>query len=113
MWSYGLTGLLTPSGILPSYSPFFNPVEEAISKMKHHVKQQHSVNRTHLLRSIDEGILTVTRSDCHGYVEHTTDFYDASLDRREIYNDVPVDTESESDSADTDTETESDTEREE
>ena len=75
--------------------------------MKHHVKQQHSVNRTHLLRSIDEGILTVTRSDCHGYVEHTTQFYDACLDRREIYNDVPVDTESESDgTADTDTEPE-------
>ena len=43
---------------LPPYNQFFNPVEEAISKMKHHVKQQHSVNKTHLLRSIDEARLS-------------------------------------------------------
>ena len=69
--------------------------------MNHHIKQQHSVNRTHLFNSKDGGILTALRSDCHGYVEYTTDFYDASLDQREICNDVLVDTESESDSTDT------------
>ena len=90
MWSCCLTGLLTQQGIF-HLTAHFNPVEEAISKMKYHVKQQHSVNRTHLLRLIDEGILTVTRSDCHGYVEHTKQFYDACLDRREVYNDVSVD----------------------
>jgi len=70
--------------------------------MKHHFKQWHSINRTHLLHSINEEIFTVTRSDCHDYVEHTRQFYEASLDRMEIYND---DTENKSDeTAETNTE---------
>ena len=38
----------------------------------------------------------MTQSDCHGYVVHTTQFYNAFLDHREIYNDVPVATGSDS-----------------
>ena len=47
---------------LPPYSPFFNPVEEVVSKMKHHVKQRHSVNRTHLLHSMDTNRYTIRLS---------------------------------------------------
>ena len=38
----------------------------------------------------------MTQSDCHGYVVHATQFYNAFLDHREIYNDVPVATGSDS-----------------
>ena len=91
-------GLITQCRYLPPCSPFLNAVEEAISKMKFYVRQQHSSSRDNFLNSIDEGIRCITGMDCWGWVQHTKQFYDACLDRQ--VNTVPTSDTSDDNSTD-------------
>ena len=89
---------------LPPYSPFLNAVEEAISKMKLFVRQQHSNTQDNLLDSIDRGIRCITGMDCWSYVQHTKQSYDACLDRSHIDNTVPAPDTSDDDSTEDESE---------
>ena len=75
---------------LPPYSPFLNVVEEAISKMKFFVRQQHRNFPNTVLDSTGRGICCITSMDCWSWVQHTKQFYDECLHQQHIISTVPT-----------------------
>ncbi len=55
---------------LPSYSPDFNPIEEAFSKIKGLLRKSEARTREALLEAIGAAISTVTAKDARGFFEH-------------------------------------------
>lgn len=55
---------------LPSYSPDFNPIEQAFSKLKTAVKRTAARTRSALDAAIAAALATVTLSDVLGWFEH-------------------------------------------
>jgi len=52
---------------LPPYSPMLNPIENVFSKWKNFVKRANCLSEEHLLRSMDQGLQSITREDCEGW----------------------------------------------
>ncbi len=55
---------------LPSYSPDFNPIEEAFSKIKGILREAEARSREALLEAIGVAISAVTDQDTRGFFEH-------------------------------------------
>ena len=55
---------------LPSYSPDFNPIEEAFSKIKGLVRQAGARTREALIEVLGEALSAVSVQDARGYFEH-------------------------------------------
>jgi transposase len=55
---------------LPSYSPDFNPIEEAFAKIKGLLRKSEARTREVLLEAIGAAISAVTAKDAHGFFEH-------------------------------------------
>jgi transposase len=55
---------------LPSYSPDFNPIEEAFSKVKRLLRKAESRMREALVEAIGVAISAVTVKDARGFFEH-------------------------------------------
>jgi transposase len=55
---------------LPPYSPDFNPIEEAFSKIKGLVRKAEARSREALVDAIGKGISMVTAEDARGFFEH-------------------------------------------
>ena len=55
---------------LPSYSPDFNPIEEAFSKIKGMVRQAGARTREALVGVLGEALSAVSVQDARGYFEH-------------------------------------------
>ena len=55
---------------LPSYSPDFNPIEEAFSKMKGFLRRVEARSREALLEAIGAAISAVSDRDARGFFEH-------------------------------------------
>ena len=55
---------------LPAYSPDFNPIEEAFSKIKNLLRKAEARSREALLEAIGAAISALTVEDTHGYFEH-------------------------------------------
>ncbi len=55
---------------LPPYSPDFNPIEEAFSKIKGLLRKVEARTREALLEAIGAAISAVTAKDAHGFFEH-------------------------------------------
>jgi transposase len=55
---------------LPPYSPDFNPIEEAFSKIKALVRKAEARTREALVEAIGKGISMVTAEDARGFFEH-------------------------------------------
>ena len=55
---------------LPSYSPDFNPIEEAFSKIKGMVRQAGARTREALIEVLGEALSAVSVHDAQGYFEH-------------------------------------------
>ncbi len=55
---------------LPSYSPDFNPIEEAFSKIKRLVRKAESRSRKALVEAIGAALSAATASDARGFFEH-------------------------------------------
>jgi transposase len=55
---------------LPPYSPDFNPIEQAFSKLKGCLRAACARNRDTLMEVIGEALRTITASDAEGYFEH-------------------------------------------
>jgi transposase len=55
---------------LPSYSPDFNPIEEAFSKIKGLLRKSEARTREALLEAIGAAISAVTAKDVRGFFEH-------------------------------------------
>ena len=55
---------------LPSYSPDFNPIEEAFAKIKGLLRKSQARTREALLEAIGAAISTVTAKDVRGFFEH-------------------------------------------
>jgi len=55
---------------LPPYSPDFNPIEEAFSKIKGLVRKSEARSREALVDAIGKGISMVTAEDARGFFEH-------------------------------------------
>jgi transposase len=55
---------------LPPYSPDFNPIEEAFSKIKALVRKAEARTREALVEAIGRGISMVTAEDTQGYFDH-------------------------------------------
>jgi transposase len=55
---------------LPSYSPDFNPIEEAFSKIKGMVRQAGARTREALVEVLGEALSGVSVQDARGYFEH-------------------------------------------
>lgn len=60
---------------LPSYSPDFNPIEQAFSKLKTAVKRTAARTRSALDAAIAAALGTVTLSDVLGWFEHAGYFH--------------------------------------
>jgi transposase len=55
---------------LPPYSPDFNPIEEAFSKIKGLLRKGEARTREALVEAIGTAISAVTTKDARGYFEH-------------------------------------------
>jgi transposase len=55
---------------LPPYSPDFNPIEEAFSKIKGILREVGARTREALLEAISEALSMVTAEDARGFFEH-------------------------------------------
>jgi transposase len=55
---------------LPSYSPDFNPIEEAFSKIKGMVRQAGARTKDALVGVLGEALSAVSVKDVQGYFEH-------------------------------------------
>ena len=55
---------------LPTYSPDFNPIEEAFSKIKGLVRKAQARTREALVEAIGSALSAITAKDAHGFFEH-------------------------------------------
>jgi transposase len=55
---------------LPSYSPDFNPIEEAFSKIKNLIRKIEAHSREALLEAIGAAISALSAQDARGFFEH-------------------------------------------
>ena len=55
---------------LPSYSPDFNPIEEAFSKIKRLVRKAEARTREALVEAIGWALSAVSSKDARGFFEH-------------------------------------------
>jgi transposase len=55
---------------LPSYSPDFNPIEEAFSKIKNLIRKAQARSREVLLEALGVAISAITDQDARGFFEH-------------------------------------------
>ena len=55
---------------LPSYSPDYNPIEEAFAKVKHLLRQAAARSRGALVEAIGVALSAVTAADARGFFEH-------------------------------------------
>jgi hypothetical protein len=55
---------------LPPYSPDFNPIEQAFSKLKSYLRDACARSQKTLMEGIGEALRTITLSDAEGYFEH-------------------------------------------
>jgi len=55
---------------LPAYSPDFNPIEEAFSKIKAHLKKAAARTREALLEAIGKALDAITVSDATSWFAH-------------------------------------------
>jgi transposase len=55
---------------LPSYSPDFNPIEEAFAKIKRLVRKAEARTREALVKVIGSALSAVTTEDARGFFEH-------------------------------------------
>jgi transposase len=55
---------------LPAYSPDFNPIEEAFSKIKGALRKAQARTREALIEALGLAISTVTAMDAQGFFEH-------------------------------------------
>jgi transposase len=56
--------------ILPPYSPDFNPIEEAFSKIKGILRKVEARTREGLVEAIGKALDTITVTDISGFFEH-------------------------------------------
>jgi transposase len=55
---------------LPPYSPDFNPIEQAFSKLKSYLRAACARSQDMLIEVIGKALSTITVSDAEGYFEH-------------------------------------------
>ena len=55
---------------LPPYSPDYNPIEQAFSKLKSYLREACARSQQTLMEIIGEALSTITVSDVLGYFEH-------------------------------------------
>jgi transposase len=55
---------------LPPYSPDFNPIEEAFSKLKHYLRRAKARTRERLEGAIDEASQRITAQDARHWFTH-------------------------------------------
>ena len=55
---------------LPPYSPDFNPIELAFSKLKTHLRRAGARTRPELDQAITAALHTITSQDAHGWFAH-------------------------------------------
>jgi len=55
---------------LPAYSPDFNPIEEAFSKIKGMLRRAGARTKETLLEVLGEALSAVSAQDARGYFEH-------------------------------------------
>ena len=55
---------------LPPYSPDFNPIEQAFSKLKNYLREACARTQQTLMKLIGEALQTITVSDVEGFFAH-------------------------------------------
>ena len=55
---------------LPAYSPDFNPIEEAFSKIKDMLRQAGARTKDALVEVLGEALSAISAQDARGYFEH-------------------------------------------
>ena len=56
--------------LLPPYSPDFNPIEQAFSKLKSYLREVCARSQDMLMEVIGEALSTISASDAEGFFEH-------------------------------------------
>jgi transposase len=55
---------------LPAYSPDYNPIEEALAKIKNLLRKVAARSKEALVEAIDAALSAITAADARGYFEH-------------------------------------------
>jgi transposase len=55
---------------LPTYSPDYNPIEEAFAKVKNLLRKSAARTKEALLEAIGAALCTITAQDAWGFFEH-------------------------------------------
>jgi transposase len=56
--------------LLPPYSPDFNPIEEAFSKVKQALRRWRARTTTELIEAVGDALRAITAQDIRGWFEH-------------------------------------------
>ncbi len=64
---------------LPPYSPDFNPIEEAFSKVKGLLRKAGARSREALVEAMGAALAAVGARDARGFFEHCGDYQPAQL----------------------------------
>ncbi len=56
---------------LPPYSPDLNPIENAFSKLKAHLRKTAARTLVTLWNAVRDGIHSISQADCSGFFKHT------------------------------------------
>ena len=62
-----------------AYSPELNPIEEAFSKIKHHIRKCKPRTEETLFDAISKAIATITEDDVIGYVNHAEEYLQVTV----------------------------------
>jgi transposase len=71
---------------LPPYSPFLNPIENAFSQWKQHVRRTASRNEVQLIAAIQSASTQISANDCAGYYRYMERYLPLCLERTIIEN---------------------------
>ncbi len=58
---------------LPSYSPDYNPIEEAFAKIKNLLRKAAARSKEALVEAIAAALSAITAEDARGFFEHVPD----------------------------------------
>ncbi len=64
------SGAVNSSTFHPTYSPDFNPIEEALAKIKGNLRKAEARSHEALIETIGQTIWTVSARDARGFFEH-------------------------------------------
>ncbi|KAI9467874.1 MAG: hypothetical protein EXX96DRAFT_565050 [Benjaminiella poitrasii] len=70
--------------LIPSYSPFLNPVYECFPKLKTHIRRKPGLNTDELREHVKGCTYEHSSNNCQGWIEHSIQHFEVCLEKKPI-----------------------------